>query len=305
MIELKNESSGARRSVQIGTAVVGRGRPVLIAGPCAVESSYVGQAEELARSGIDALRACVYKPRTHPDSFQGMGRDAVPLLDEARRRTGLPLVSEVLSAEDAEAIGDHVDAYQVGARNMQNIRLLEALGEIGRPVVLKRGLSATIDEWISASEYVRRRGNDDVILCERGIRTFETRTRNTLDVSSVVVARELTDLPLIVDPSHAAGNREWVPALARAAIAAGADGLLVEAHPSPALAWSDATQAIGLDALSELAGELRLQHVHGLEASSAGEAGRLLELVDAELERLLEARGRLADLAGGQVRATA
>ena len=305
MIELKNDGPGARRSVQIGSAVVGRGRPVLIAGPCAVESSYVGQAEELARSGIDALRACVYKPRTHPDSFQGMGADAVPLLDEARRRTGLPLVSEVLSAEDAEAIGDHVDAYQVGARNMQNVRLLEALGEIGRPVVLKRGLSATIDEWIAASEYVRRRGNDDVVLCERGIRTFETRTRNTLDVSSVVVARELTDLPLIVDPSHAAGNREWVPALARAAIAAGADGLLVEAHPSPALAWSDGAQAIGLDALTDLAGELRLQHDHVLEASSAAEAGRLLDLVEAELDRLLEARGRLAGMAGRQVPASA
>jgi 3-deoxy-7-phosphoheptulonate synthase len=294
VIELDSAGTGVRREVLIGKAAVGRGRPIIIAGPCAVEPDYVAQAAELASAGVDALRACVYKPRTHPDSFQGLGRDAAPLLDEARQVTGLPLVSEVLSAEDAEAIGDHVDAYQVGARNMQNVRLLEALGEIGRPVVLKRGLSATIDEWVAASEYVRRRGNDQVILCERGIRTFETRTRNTLDLSSVIVARELTDLPVIVDPSHAAGNREWVPALARAALAAGADGLLVEAHPAPALAWSDGKQAIGLEALSGLAGEARLQHERGLEAADAADAHRLLTLVDGELERLLEARRRLS-----------
>jgi 3-deoxy-7-phosphoheptulonate synthase len=295
-VEVESDEPAARRAVRIGKAIVGRGRPVLIAGPCAVEPSYAAQAEELAQTGIDALRACVYKPRTHPDSFQGLGVQAAPLLDEARRRTGLPLVSEVLSAEDAEAIGEHVDAYQVGARNMQNVRLLEALGEIGRPVILKRGLSATIDEWVAASEYVRRRGNDQVILCERGIRTFETRTRNTLDLSSVIVARELTDLPVIVDPSHAAGNREWVPALARAALAAGADGLLVEAHPAPPLAWSDGNQAIGLSALAALAGEARLQHERGLEAADAADAHRLLTLVDGELERLLEARRRLADV---------
>jgi 3-deoxy-7-phosphoheptulonate synthase len=296
VVELESDGPASRRAVRIGRAIVGRGRPVIIAGPCAVEPSYVAQAEELARTGIDALRACVYKPRTHPDSFQGLGAEAVPLLDEARRRTGLPLVSEVLSAEDAEAIGEHVDAYQVGARNMQNVRLLEALGEIGRPVLLKRGLSATIDEWVAASEYVRRRGNDQVILCERGIRTFETRTRNTLDLSSVIVARELTDLPVIVDPSHAAGNREWVPGLARAALAAGADGLLVEAHPQPTLAWSDGNQAIGLQALAELAGEARLQHDQGLEAADATHAHRLLALVETDLERLLEARRRLSGL---------
>lgn len=297
MVELESDEPAPRRAVRIGRVLIGRGRPVLIAGPCAVEPSYVGQAEELAQTGIDALRACVYKPRTHPDSFQGLGAEAAPLLDEARRRTGLPLVSEVLSAEDAEAIGDHVDAYQVGARNMQNVRLLEALGELGRPVILKRGLSATIDEWVAASEYIRRRGNDQVILCERGIRTFETRTRNTLDLSSAVVVRELTDLPVIVDPSHAAGNRDWVPPLARAALAAGADGLLVEAHPAPALAWSDGDQAIGPRALAELANEARLQQRQGLEAADAADAQRLLALVEGELERLLEARRRLAGMA--------
>jgi 3-deoxy-7-phosphoheptulonate synthase len=287
---------------------VGSGRAVIIAGPCAVEPGYVAQALELATAGVDALRACVYKPRTHPDSFQGLGAEAVPLLAEARRLTGLPLVSEVLSAEDAEAIGEHVDAFQVGARNMQNVRLLEALGEIGRPVILKRGLSATIDEWVAASEYVRRRGNHDVVLCERGIRTFETRTRNTLDLSSVVVVRELTDLPVIVDPSHAAGNREWVPALARAALAAGADGLLVEAHPAPSLAWSDAAQAIGVEALCDLVSDARLQRRENLcphEATDAAEAQRLLGLVDAELERLLNARQHLAALASREAPAPA
>ncbi|MBO0682178.1 MAG: 3-deoxy-7-phosphoheptulonate synthase [Candidatus Dormibacteraeota bacterium] len=241
-----------RRVVRVGSLELGGGRPGLIAGPCSVEPGYVGHALALASVGVGGLRACVFKPRTHPNSFQGMGAAALPLLEEARQRTGLPLVSEVLSAADAELLGDLADAFQVGARSMQNFRLLEALGEIGRPVLLKRGLSATVDEWIAASEYVRRSGNDDVVLCERGIRTFETRTRNTLDLSSVLVARELTDLPVIVDPSHAAGHGRWVPALARAALAVGADGLLVEAHPTPAAAWTDADQAIDLEALGGL-----------------------------------------------------
>jgi 3-deoxy-7-phosphoheptulonate synthase len=253
LLELDRAGVESRRAVRIGNLTIGEGFPALIAGPCSVEPGYVEQAEALAHTGVDALRAGVFKPRTHPDSFQGMGLTALSLLAEARRRTGLPLISEVMCVADAEAIGDHVDGFQVGARNMQNYRLLEALGDLGRPVILKRGLSATIDEWIASAEYVRRRGNDDVVLCERGIRTFETRTRNTLDLSAVVVARELTDLPVIVDPSHAAGRREWVPALARAALAVGADGLLVEAHPSPAEAWSDAAQTIDLDALRDLA----------------------------------------------------
>jgi 3-deoxy-7-phosphoheptulonate synthase len=237
--------------------VVGAARPIVIAGPCSVETDYVEQAIALAAAGIDALRACVFKPRTRPDSFQGLGTAGLPLLAEARARTRLPLVTEVLCAEDAELLGDRVDAYQVGARNMQNVRLLEALGEIGRPVILKRGLSATIDEWLGAAEYVLRRGNQDVVLCERGIRTFETRTRNTLDLSSVVVCHELSDLPVIVDPSHAAGTRRWVPPLARAALAVGADGLLVEAHPVPDAAWSDAAQAIDPQTLKGLVGLTR------------------------------------------------
>jgi len=257
MLGLERPRLERRRAVRVGNLTIGGTRRALIAGPCSVEPGYVEQALALAAAGVDALRAGVFKPRTHPDSFQGMGLVAMPLLEEVKRRTGLPLISEVLSAADAEALGDRVDGYQVGARNMQNYRLLEALGDLGRPVVLKRGFSATIDEWVAASEYVRRRGNNNVILCERGIRTFETRTRNTLDISAVVVARGLTDLPVIVDPSHAAGRREWVPALALAALAAGADGLLVEAHPTPALAWSDGPQAISLEALEGLVDAVR------------------------------------------------
>jgi len=252
LLELEKVEAARRRRVRIGSLTIGAGRPVVIAGPCAVEPGYVEQARALARTGVDALRACVYKPRTRPESFQGMGMEALPLLAEARRHTGLPLISEVLCPEEAEALADHVDGYQVGARNMQNFRLLEALGELHRPVILKRGFGATIDEWIGASEYLRRRGNDEVVLCERGIRTFEPRTRNTLDLSAVVVVRDLTDLPVIVDPSHAAGNRRWVPALGRAALAVGADGLLVEAHPEPTTAWSDAQQAIDLETLTGL-----------------------------------------------------
>ncbi|HVB77870.1 MAG TPA: 3-deoxy-7-phosphoheptulonate synthase [Candidatus Nitrosotalea sp.] len=244
--------SGARRRVKIGSMVVGGPRQVIIAGPCSVETDYAEQASVLAQTGIDALRAGVFKPRTHPDSFQGMGADALPLLLAVRQRTGLPLISEVLSETDASILVDAVDAFQVGARNMQNFRLLEALGEIGRPVLLKRGMGATVDEWVAASEYIRRRGNDDVVLCERGIRTFEPRTRSTLDLSSVLVARELTDLPVIVDPSHAAGRRDWVPALARAALALGADGVMVEAHLDPNAAWSDAAQAIDVAACADL-----------------------------------------------------
>ncbi|MGH7881578.1 MAG: 3-deoxy-7-phosphoheptulonate synthase [Candidatus Dormibacteraceae bacterium] len=234
------------RSVQIGSLVVGGGRPCVIAGPCSVEADYPDHAAQIAACGVDGLRAGVYKPRTKPDSFQGMKERGLPLLIEARQRSGLPLIAEVMDQQEAEQLFDLVDAFQIGARNMQNYRLLEVLGDIGKPVVLKRGLAATIDEWVSASEYLRHRGNHNVVLCERGIRTFEPRTRGTLDLSAVVVLRELTDLPIIVDPSHAAGQRRWVPALARAALAVGADGILVEAHPEPTSAWSDADQTIDL-----------------------------------------------------------
>ena len=292
MLELDQPETHEGRTVHIGSLTVGGTRPCVIAGPCAVESGYPEHADALLACGVDGLRANLYKPRTRPESFQGMGADGLPLLVEARRRTGLPLFTEVMSPQEAELVGDVADCLWVGARNMQNFRLLEALGEIGRPVLLKRGMAATVDEWVAASEYIRGRGNDDVVLCERGIRTFESRTRNTLDVSAVVVARELTDLPVIVDPSHAAGNRAWVPALARAALAAGADGLLVEAHPAPGLAWSDADQAIDMDTCAAVVAEARHAALQGgrTPVRDARTAIEQLAIIDTELERLQAVR---------------
>jgi 3-deoxy-7-phosphoheptulonate synthase len=296
MLELDQPEAHPGRTVRIGSLTVGGTRPCVIAGPCAVEPGYPDHADALLACGVDGLRANLYKPRTRPESFQGIGADGLPLLVEAKRRTGLPLFTEVMSPEEAELVSEVTDCLWVGARNMQNFRLLEALGEIGRPVLLKRGLAATVDEWVAASEYIRGRGNDDVLLCERGIRTFESRTRNTLDVSSVVVVRELTDLPVIVDPSHAAGNRAWVPALARAALAAGADGLLVEAHPAPGLAWSDGDQAIDMEACAAVVADARHASLYGGRApvTDARTAVEQLATIDRELERLQAARHLVA-----------
>ena len=301
-MELHEESyrDQAVRPVIIGTMSVGTGTPIVIGGPCSVEHDYPDHADAVAAAGVHGLRAGVYKHRSDPASFQGLGPDAIPLLHEARRRTGLPLISEVLDGEDAEILADHVDAYQVGARNMQNVRLLESLGEIGMPVVLKRGMSATIDEWVAASEYIRRRGNDDVVLCERGIRTFEPRTRNTLDLSSVVVVRELTDLPVIVDPSHAAGQRRWVPQLARAALAAGADGLLIEVHVNPERAWSDGDQAIDLAECRAIVIEATAGSTGDDLPASIVQGRTMIDGIDAEVRRLiarrLEISGRVQNL---------
>jgi 3-deoxy-7-phosphoheptulonate synthase len=245
------------REVRIGRLTIGAERPVVIAGPCSIDPSYPAVARALADLGVDGLRAGVFKGRTHPDSFQGLGARALSMLLEARFYTGLPLVSEVLSAADAELLAEHVDAFQVGARNMQNVRLLEALGTMSKPVILKRGLAATVDEWVAASEYIRRGGNDDVILCERGIRTFETRTRNTMDLAGMILARELSGLPVLADPSHATGRRHLVPPLARASLAAGADGLLVEVHERPDDALSDADQTIGIPECAALVSDAR------------------------------------------------
>jgi len=226
--------------------------PVVIAGPCAVEPDYVDCARELAAMGVPMLRGGAFKPRTRPESFQGLGLAGLQLLAEARAVTGLPTVTEVLAPEDVPLVAAHVDCLQIGSRNMQNFRLLTAAGESGKPVLLKRGMAATYDEWLSAADYVLRTGNPNLILCERGVRGFEPRTRYMLDLSAVVVLRDLTDLPVVVDPSHASGCARWVPALATAALAAGADGLLIEAHPRPAESWCDAPQAIDLAALRPL-----------------------------------------------------
>ena len=242
------------RSVRVGDIWVGGSRPILIAGPCAVEPDYVETASQLAQLGVDLLRGCTFKPRTHPDSFQGMGIAGLDLVRKARQQTGRPVVTEVLAPEDVPLVARVADCLQIGSRNMQNFRLLVTAGESGLPVLLKRGFAATYDEWLAAAAYIERTGNRDVILCERGIRSFEPRTRNTLDLSAVPVMRELTDLPIIVDPSPAAGWAAWVPALSRAALAVGADGLMVEAHPRPRESWCDANQALSLDELEQIAG---------------------------------------------------
>ena len=281
------------RPVRVGTLTIGTGEPCLIAGPCSVEPGYPEQVELLQEAGVDGLRANLFKPRTRPGSFQGLGNGGLDLLREARRRTRLPLFTEVLDAREAELVGDLVDCLWVGARNMQNFRLLEALGDLGKPVLLKRGMGATVDEWVGASEYVRRRGNHQVVLCERGIRTFEPSTRNTLDLSSVVVVRERTDLPVLVDPSHAAGNRRWVQSLGRAALAAGADGLLVEAHPDPEEAWSDGEQAIDLHHLRSLVGDVRRAAIVQPGRPDPEPRPGLGRVLEQEIARLTSLRARL------------
>jgi 3-deoxy-7-phosphoheptulonate synthase len=236
-----------------GTVVGGR-ELVLIAGPCSVEGPEMLRrtAHSVQRSGARALRGGAFKPRTSPYEFQGLGRDGLELLSSVRAETGLPIVTEVLDPRQVDLVAAHADVLQIGARNMQNFALLAEAGRAQRPVLLKRGLSATIREFLLAAEYVMAEGNGEVILCERGIRTFETATRNTLDLGAVALLKRETGMPVIVDPSHAAGRADLVPALAFAAIAAGADGLIIEVHPDPARALTDGPQSLDLDAFSAL-----------------------------------------------------
>jgi 3-deoxy-7-phosphoheptulonate synthase len=219
---------------------------VVMAGPCSVESEkqILDSAEIVARGGARILRGGAFKPRTSPYDFQGLEIEGLKLLAKAREATGLAIVTEVMSDADVPKVAEYADIMQVGARNMQNFALLKALGRCGRPVLLKRGLSSTIKELLMSAEYIVAHGNNDVMLCERGIRTFETATRNTCDISAVPVLRELTHLPVILDPSHATGKRSLVPALCRAAVAVGADGLIIEVHPNPSKAMSDGAQSL-------------------------------------------------------------
>ena len=215
-------------------------------GPCAVEKLEitVGIAKEVANAGATVLRGGAYKPRTSPYSFQGLGQEGLGFLAEARKQTGLPVVSEILDARDLEYFLEHADIIQVGARNMQNFELLKEVGAYDKPVLLKRGLSATIKEFLLSAEYIMSRGNRNVMLCERGIRTFETQYRNTLDLSAVPTLKEMSHLPVIVDPSHATGNWKLVAPMAKAAIAAGADGLLIEVHSNPECALCDGEESL-------------------------------------------------------------
>lgn len=233
--------------VSVGQARFGMAHEfTIIAGPCAVESiEQIDQSARLVKSaGAHVLRAGCFKPRTSPYSFQGLGIEGLALLAEVRRKYSLPVVSEVNAAEDIAAVADAVDMLQIGARNMQNFRLLQAVGRAGKPVLLKRGMNATIEELLLAAEYLLVEGNDQVVLCERGIRTFETSTRNTLDINAIPVLQERTHLPVIVDPSHACGVRDYVPALCRGIKAVGAHGLMIEVHPDPDNALSDGAQSL-------------------------------------------------------------
>ena len=235
-----------RTVVRVRDLEIGGDNFVVMAGPCAVESEeqLLRTAEAVARAGARILRGGAYKPRSSPYAFQGLGVAGLKLLRKASEATGLAIVTEAMSEEDVEVIAEYADIMQVGTRSMENYALLEALGQCGRPVLLKRGMTATIEELMRSAQVIAMAGNPEIILCERGIRTFETATRNTLDISAVPVLKAISHLPVIVDPSHAAGVRSLVPVLSRAAAVVGADGLLVEVHPCPEQAWSDGSQSL-------------------------------------------------------------
>ncbi|HUL71176.1 MAG TPA: 3-deoxy-7-phosphoheptulonate synthase [Gemmatimonadales bacterium] len=245
--------------VEVGGVPIGGPRPVIIAGPCSVENEamIMETAIAVAQAGADLLRGGAFKPRTSPYDFQGLGVRGLKFLAEARERTGLPIVTEVLSWEEVPVVARYADMLQIGARNMQNFALLRAAGRSGKPILLKRGAGATIEEWLHAAEYVLAHGNENVVLCERGIRTFERATRHTLDLNAVALVRERTHLPVIADPSHAAGLRSIVAPLTHAALAAGAHGVIVEVHPSPDHAVSDGPQSLDLPSFVELVERLR------------------------------------------------
>lgn len=256
---VSREAGDPRSRVEVAGVPIGPGTVTLIAGPCAVESreQTLAAARMAREAGATILRGGAYKPRTSPYAFQGTGEAGLAILAEARAETGLPVVTEVLRPQDAELVAEYADMLQIGARNMQNFDLLRAVARTGRPVLLKRGMSATIEEWLLAAEYIASAGNLNIVLCERGIRTFEPTTRNTLDISAVPVAQQLSHLPVIVDPSHAGGRRDLVLPLTRAAVAVGADGVIVDLHPAPAEARCDGAQALTYPDLDELASAVR------------------------------------------------
>ena len=248
-----------KRTVAAGEVIFGSPEVIVMAGPCAVESrdSYLACARSLAEMGVRVLRGGAFKPRSSPYTFAGLGREGLKILAEAREATGLAVVTEVLDPRDVELVAAHADMLQIGSRNMQNFALLHEVGQSGHPVMLKRGMAATCEEWLLAAEHIRAAGNERIILCERGIRTFETQTRTTLDLSAVPVLKELAPYPVVVDPSHSSGKSELVGAMARAAVAVGADGLLIEVHPDPAHALCDGRQSLDPAEFSQLLMELR------------------------------------------------
>ncbi|MCS6965136.1 MAG: 3-deoxy-7-phosphoheptulonate synthase [Thermoflexus sp.] len=246
-------------TVNVNGVVIGGTKVVVIAGPCAVEGreQLLEAAHAVKAAGASMLRGGAFKPRTSPYSFQGLGVEGLRLLAEAREQTGLPVVTEVMAPEHVPIVAEYADVLQIGARNMQNFALLEAVGKARKPVLLKRGLMSTVEELLLAAEYILLQGNHQVILCERGIRTFEPYTRNTLDINAIPLLKQLTHLPVIVDPSHGTGRWNLVPAVSRAAVAAGADGLIIEVHPRPEAALSDGAQSLKPDRFAALMEELR------------------------------------------------
>jgi 3-deoxy-7-phosphoheptulonate synthase len=252
--------------IDVGGVKIGGDEIVVMAGPCAIENEkdFVATAISVKNSGAKILRGGAFKPRSSPYAFQGLEEEGLKIMVAGREATGLKLVTEVVDTRDVELVNKYTDIFQIGARNMQNFRLLSEVGMSGKPVLLKRGLSATIEEWLMAAEYIMAEGNLNVILCERGIRTFETMTRNTLDLSAIPAIKDVSHLPIVVDPSHATGNWKYVPALAKGAIATGADGLIIEVHPNPPCALCDGPQSLRPDRFNILMDELRLvaQSVH-------------------------------------------
>ncbi len=244
--------------IKVGSTQIGPDNLTIMAGPCAVESEeqLMSIAIAVKKAGATILRGGAYKPRTSPYSFQGLEEEGLKYMKEASKETGLATICEVVSHDAIDAAVKYVDMIQIGARNMQNFMLLKEAGRSGMPVLLKRGLSATIDEWLNAAEYIMSEGNPNVVLCERGIRTFETATRNTLDLSAVPVMKEKSHLPIIVDPSHSTGAYRYVPSMAKAAVACGADGLMIEVHNDPAHALSDGPQSLTFEHFEQLTGEL-------------------------------------------------
>lgn len=244
--------------INVGSTVVGGNVLTIIAGPCAIENRdlYLQAAVQLKNLGVQMLRGGAFKPRTSPYAFQGLAEEGLDILADAKRTTGLPIVTEVMDTRDVETVAKYADVLQIGSRNMQNFPLLKEVGRGAKPVLLKRGLSATIEEWLMAAEYVMAEGNSQVIMCERGIRTFETHTRNTLDISAIPAIKKLSHLPVIVDPSHAAGKWEMVAPLAKASVAAGADGLMIEVHPCPGEAMCDGGQSLTIENFSGLMKEI-------------------------------------------------
>lgn len=253
--EFRSEST----IVNVNGVPVGGEKLAVIAGPCAVENEQhlLAAANAVKKAGAVMLRGGAFKPRTSCYSFQGLGEDGLKLLAQAREKTGLPVVTEVMAPEQVGLVARYADVLQIGARNMQNFNLLSEAGRSGKPVLLKRGMNATIEEFLMAAEYVMSEGNDQIILCERGIRTFETMVRNTADISAIPLIKKLSHLPIIFDPSHACGKRDMVIPMSRAAIAAGADGIIVEVHPEPEKALCDGSQSLTLDMFEKLMSELR------------------------------------------------